>query len=278
MGLTVAVLPDAGAPQVGITVTGLDPATPSTISVDVSWDAGTTWRPVRAASLLTVTGGVFVRDFTPALNIPSTYRLTVHSGAVVPTPTQATLTVPSVDTWVQDPMNPRRAFRVHAAVMPAGEVALTLGSLSEATWAQHVDLATPQGAALPVASIGRRTLAGEVPLVLSHDVAATATLVRDLLLTAGQIVVRGLPTPNLLEPVAYCAVGDVTETRLGSRVAVSTWALTVRQTRPTALSIAIPWWTYDQVRAIWVPDTYDQVRAARPGATYLDWAQSPERP
>jgi hypothetical protein len=225
-----------------------------------------------------VTGATFLRDFVPPLNTPATYRLTVLSGAVVPTPLQATITVPSADTWVQDPMNPRQAFRVHPATMPPGDVALTLGSLRTASWAQQVDLAVPQGANLPVASIGRRTLAGEVPLVLSHDVAATATLVRNLLLSAGQVVIRGLPTPNLLEPVAYCAVGDVTETRLGSRVAVSTWALSVRQVRPTALAIAIPWWTYDQVRAIWAPDSYNTVKAARPGATYLDWQVSPERP
>lgn len=278
-GIAVALLPDSGPPQVGITVTGLDTVAPSVITIEVSWDSGTTWHGVRGAVAdQVVGGGGFYRDHVPPLNVAATYRLTVLAGAVVPATLQATITVASADTWVQDPMNPRTGFAVHAATMPPGEVAMTLGSLAGATWAQQVDLAVPQGANLPVASIGRRTLAAEVPLVLSHDVAATATMVRNLLLSAGQIVVRGLPTPNLLDPVAFCAVGDVTETRLGSQVAVASWVLSLRQVRPTAMAIAIPWWTYDQVRIIWAPNTYDQVKAARPGATYLDWQASPERP
>ena len=56
------------------------------------------------------------------------------------------------------------------------------------------------------------------------------------------------------------------------------WHLDVTQVRPSSLAIAVPWWTYDEVKAIWVPDTYDSVKAARPGTTYLDWARSPERP
>lgn len=277
MGIAVALLPDAGAPQVGIAVTGLDPSAASVITVEVTWD-GTVWHGVRGAQRLSVLGSVFLRDYVPPLNVQATYRLTVLSGAVVPTPTTAAIVVPSTSAWLQDPLNPRRAVAVLATGMADGSATLTLGSLAVATWDQHVDLAAPQGAALPVASISRRMLAGDVPLVLSHDVAVAATAVRDLLLGAGAVVLRGLPVANLLEPVAHVAVGAAQESRLGSLSQVSTWTLSVRQVRPTSMAVAVPWWTYDQVRSLWVGQTYDQAKAARPGATYLDWQRDPTRP
>jgi hypothetical protein len=80
--------------------------------------------------------------------------------------------------------------------------------------------------------------------------------------------------------VAHVLAGTVDESPvigglLGER---NDWVLDVTQVRATAAAIAIPWWTYAEVAALWVPDTYDQVKAARPGDTYLDWARSPVRP
>ncbi|NEC93015.1 hypothetical protein G3I71_46475, partial [Streptomyces sp. SID12501] len=46
-GISVEVLPDAGPPQVGITVSGL--GGPAVVSVEVSWDGGGTWHGVRGA-------------------------------------------------------------------------------------------------------------------------------------------------------------------------------------------------------------------------------------
>ena len=274
MSLAVAVLPDAGAPQVGLTITGLAPSTQSVLSVEVTWDGGETWHGVRGADHITAIGSIFVRDHVPPLNTQATYRLVVHSGDKTPED-QASITVPSASAWLQDPLAPRSAVEVRADMDGSG-VLLTAGSLAGATWAQPVDLATPIGADLPVASIGRRLLAGSVPLIVSYQVAADAGALRRLLLSSGQLVLRGADGA-MVEPVAHLVVGDVTETRLGVPGAqVSTWSLAVSQVRPVSMQIVVPWWTYDQVKAMWAGSTYDEVKLARPGATYLDWAASPE--
>ncbi|WP_143320112.1 hypothetical protein [Cellulomonas iranensis] len=201
--------------------------------------------------------------------------------APVPATTEASITVPSDVAWLQDPLAPRTAVAIRASrpePLSGGRQVLMYGSLAGATWAQAVDAVTPMGARLPVASIGQRMLAGQVPLVVSHEVAAEGGALRRLLLSAGQLVVRGLPD-DLLEPVAHVTVGDVEETRYGTgEHQVSTWSLSAQQTRPVSLRVVVPWWTYDQVRDLWAGQTYDQVHAARPGDTYLDWQRDPTVP
>jgi len=276
-GISVERLPDAGAPQVGITVTGLGGA--AVVSVDVSWDGGGSWHGVRGAQRVTLVGGGFVRDHVPPLNVPAIYRLVVHgSTPAAAGPTEAAITVQSGTAWLQDPLAPRTAVAVR--VSPGGDPGssmLELGSLAGATYAQAVDVVIPQGASLPVASVGQRTLAGEVPLVVSHDVAAEGGALRRLLLSGGQLVARGLPA-NVLEPVAHIVVGPARETRSGDDLRVSTWQLTAMQTRPQSLRIVVPWWTYDQVAALWTGRTYADARDSRPGDTYLDWQRNPEVP
>ena len=281
MGISVDVLPDAGAPQVGITVTGLVAGTPSTISVRLSTDGGVTWQTVRGADRVSVIGAVFLRDFVPPLNRPVTYQLVVHTGTT-PTPTEDTVTVPSSTAWVQDPLNPTAAVPVDCWGAGAGVMVLA-DAFETLTRAQSVDATQVQGARLPVASVGTRQAPSRVRVhlrtLLPAQDATTATL-RTLLDTAGTLVLRGLPATIPLDPVAHVVTGPVDDvpvigSLLGER---NDWVMDVTQVRPTALVIAIPWWTYAEVEAVWTPDTYDQVKAARPGSTYLDWAQSPERP
>lgn len=276
-GISVEALPDAGAPQAGITVDGLGTGSPSVISVDVSWDGGATWHGVRGAHRLEVVGGAFVRDHVPPLNVNATYRLTVHSGTVVPDVVEASWRLDSPVGWLQDPLAPRSAVAIRTDVMAGGAQTLMYGALASATWSQATDYAVPMGARYPVASVGQRMMAGAVPLTVSHDVAAEGGALRRLLLSAGQLVVRGLPA-DLLDPVAHITVGDVTERRIGDRLQVSTWDLVATQVRPQSLRIVVPWWTHAQVREMWAGMTYAQVKAARPGDTYLDWQRSPEVP
>ena len=280
MGLSVEVMPDSGAPQVGVTVDGLDDQAPSVISVEVSWDDGVTWHGVRGAREITALGGTFVRDHACPLNTEARYRLVVHSGAVTPSPTEATITVPSDVAWVQDPLAPRTAVAIRADLEPGGAL-LTQGSLAEATWAQPTDIVTPEGAQAPVASIGQRLLAGRVPLVLTHRIAQDGGTLRRLLLGAGTVLLRGLPS-NLLEPVAHVVVGPAHEQQFATHQ-LSQWSLVVDQVRPPALSLVVPWWTYAQVKAAWeawaeaeeTDATYENVVGARPGSTYLDWLRDP---
>jgi hypothetical protein len=273
MSLSVEVLADAGAPQVGITVTGLPSGTPSVVTVEKSVD-GTSWETVRGALRESVTGASFFRDFVPPLNVETTYRLITT--AVVAGPTTATIVVPSENAWLQDPLNPRAAVPIRALGMGTG-LALLAPSAASLLRAQVVDVVQVQGAKTPVASVGPRQAPSQVPLLIRAAAAAQGALVkelRDLLDGAGVLVLRGLHAASGLDPVAHVVAGDVTEvaTPLGVR---NDWQLVVTQVRAPSPRIVVPWWTYDQVKALWEGFTYDDALAARPGATYLDWLRDP---
>ncbi|MBD7949585.1 hypothetical protein [Oerskovia rustica] len=281
-GLRVERLPDAGAPQAGITVTGLAPSSESVISVQVSWDGGRSWHGVRGAEHVGVTGGDFFRDHVPPLNVPARYRLVVHKGPVTPLRLEDTITIESDSVWIQDPLSPRGAVEVECVRTGAGLMLMT-GTASRIVRRQVIDITSIEGSRYPVASVGIRQAPSGVPLTLRAVVASQGALIasmRDLLDVAGQFVIRGLPLDIPLDPVAHVVAGDVEEVPvvgglLGFR---NDWELSVTQVRPTSMRIVIPWWTYDQVRALWSPRTYDQVEAARPGTTYLDWSRDPEVP
>lgn len=287
MGLSIELMPDAGAPQVGITVDGLDDQAPSVISVEVSWDDGVTWHGVRGAREITALGGTFVRDHVCPLNVEARYRLVVHSGAVTPSPTEDTITVTSDVAWVQDPLAPRMAVPVVWAQRDDA-VALLARSAADVQRRRPRDIVTPEGARLPVASVGPLGAPSGVALHLRALAQAQAQLVkglRGLLDTAGVLVVRGLPADLGLDPVAHVVDGGTTERPVvGGRLGLhNDWHLTVDQVRPPALSIVVPWWTYAQVRAAWeawaeaeeTDATYENVVGARPGSTYLDWLRDP---
>src|SRR5699024_6671395 len=101
---------------------------------------------------------------------------------------------------------------------------------------------------------------------------------RRMLMAAGALVLRGHPI-DLLPPVANIVVGSVSEGREIffdlPPVQVSTWNLSATVTRPTSMRIVVPWWTYEQVNAMYAGQSYGDVKAARPGSTYLDWLRDP---
>jgi hypothetical protein len=281
-GIALEVMPDAGAPQVGITIDGLDAVSSSVITVEVSWDAGETWNGVRGASAITVTGGTFIRDHVPALNIESTYRLTVVSGATVPATLEATITPTSSTAWIQDPLDPHSAVAV-GSVYDSGSLTLLSSTAASIVRSQPFDAISVLGDPLVTASIGTRLTAASIPLALYGLPASQGALItslRALFASAGQLAIRGLPTYVPVDPVAHVIAGDVTESPvvdgvLGTR---NDWTMTLVQTRPSSLRIVIPWWTYDQVKALWSGYTYADATSARPSDTYLDWLRDPTVP
>lgn len=282
MGIAVAVMPESGAPQVGITITGLDSVNPSTITVQVSSDGGTVWTPVRGADHLTTTGAAFVRDFVPGLNVPLIYELVVHAGATTPTPTRASITVPSAYTWVQDPLYPESAVAVECLPSVANPMMLD-DSFASLTRSQAWDVAVVDGSRTPVASVGIRQVPSRIPLHLRtkpETQAAATTALRRLLELAGVLVLRGLPPAVPLDAVAHVVAGSVEERPVvgGLLGARNDWLLEVTQVHATTSAVAVPWFTYASVFAAWAPDTYADAMAARPGATYLDWLRDPRRP
>lgn len=276
MSIAVAVMPDPGAPQVGITLSDL--SSPAVISVQVSWKAGE-WHSVIGAKEVEVFGSAFFRDHICPLNVEATYRVVVHSGTMTGDE-QAWITVSSNWTWLQDPRDPRAAVQVTCERDDDGRT-LMVPSFAAAQYRQQVDMAQPLGARQPVASIGQRLMAGEVPLTVSYEVAAEGGELQHLLMNAGQIVIRG-HHHGLLDDVAHVVIGDAEEERRADypnmHAFISTWNLSATTVRPGSVKVVLAWFTYAAVAELWPEMTYAQVSSARPGATYLDWQADPTPP
>jgi hypothetical protein len=278
--VTAEELVVVGAPQVGVTVTDLDVASVD-VSVQVSWDDGSTWRTVSGGSHVAASGGVFVRDHFAPLNVAATYRVVEHSLSGDPATEATPLTVASDVAWLQDPLDPRTGVSLVGDLFPTVEAqALILwGAAAEATWGQEIDFASVLGGDRPVASVGQRQVASSVPLRFAYEAAVEGGTFQNLLKQAGLLVLR-LHRPTSLEPVAHIAA-DAKETvyRPGDAHQISTWDMTATQVRPLSLRLVVPWWTYAQVTELWlatdVDITYAEVAAARPGDSYLDWAKDP---
>jgi hypothetical protein len=279
LSVTVEDASAAGRPPlVGITVAGLSDATTSVVTLDVTWDGGLTWHPVRGATGMRVIGAGYIRDYVPPLNVPATYRLTVQSPAGVP-PATATITLAAPNLWVQDPLDPSAGFEASTTDMRPGLALLELASLSEATWKQTVDLVLPLGASTPVGSVGQRSHASDVKLTVAYDEATDDGSVRRTLMASGVVTIRGLPVTHMLDAVDHLALGDAVERRVrDTRQTVTLWDLTGTVVRAPGQDIVVPFWTYADVFNLWAGQTYAQAMAARPGQTYLQWLRDPRRP
>lgn len=203
----------------------------------------------------------------------------------VPATTQTTITIPSDTAWIQDPLDPRTAIPLVPRQHP-GALSLLSVSAAEILRRQQISLTTPQGARLPVASVGTRQGPSGVAMTLRALAASQGVLIkrlRTLFDQAGQVVIRGLPDHLGLDPVLHVVVPDLSERPVtGGQVGLwNDWELTATQARPSSLRLLVPWWTYDQVKALWAAtasSTYGAVKAARPGATYIDWLRDPTVP
>lgn len=257
MTVVAAIAPGDGAPRVGVTVTGLG-LTPSVVTIETSWDGGATWHRVRGAERITVVSSTFVTDFVPALNVALIYRVVVHSGAAVTGGDRGSVTVPSRTAWAQDPLNPRGAVPI--ALTPTNEgLWLLADSASSILRAQTVDVATVEGSRLPVASVGTRQAPSGIGLHLRGYAAEQGALVKGLatmLEQSGQIVLRGLPDGLGLDAVLHVVLGDVEDQPGGGAGALvgvrRDFVLTAQQVRPSSLRIVVPWWSYADVKALWL--------------------------
>lgn len=213
---------------------------------------------------------------TWAMIAPSGYTFPGYPPATM---TSSSLTINSSTAWLQDPLNPRSAVALYSTMLN-GQVQMTIRSLAGGVWGQHVDTAPVIGAALAVASISQRQKIAALPLSLIYNVAQEGGHLHTLMMTSGQLVLRGLPVSGLLDPVAHCSAGDANETRYGAGT-ISEWTLTARQVRPVSMKVVVPWWTYDQVKALVQSQisssaTYAQVESAQPaGKTYTQWLANP---
>lgn len=288
MTTVVAEIMPGVPPAAGVTISGVTGTADFTVAWIDTTDPDGIWNPVRGAEPLTIAGGAFVRDNFPPLNIPIQYGVFAWpNGDQIGLSNTITLT--STSAWLQDPLAPRTFVEVVVEPgNPEGDrTQLAYGSYGSAIYAQATDFAQPIGATYPVAAIGQRMAASQVPLEFFHQVAAEGGKLRRLLLGAGQLVLRDphRDPSQVLDPVASIVVGDVRESRDLSFVNIASdvhqetvFTCTATQVRPVTLRFVVPWWTYDQVRAIWGALSYDAVDSATPGKTYIDWAKDPSAP
>lgn len=282
MALTVAQTADAGAPQAGLTITGLSVVTSCNIVITVSWDGGLTYNPVRGGILTGILGSTFVRDYVTPLNVEATYQAVVTGGTTATW--TATSTITSAVAWIQDPLDPKSAASF-ASLPIAGALHLIRGSLVGGKWGQASNDVLPMGARLPVSSIGTQQAPSGVPLTLGAISAQNATYVSlvNLFKSSGQLVLRGLPAGSHgLDAVAHVRKGEVSPGSVGDMLgSYSTLSISVTQVRPVSTRVVVPWWTYDQVTALVVSQvgagaTYSAVLAAQPsGKTYTQWMANP---
>lgn len=281
MTLSVAQTADPGAPQAGITISGLSATVACTVVVTVSWDGGTTWHSVLGGTGTNLLGSWFVRDYSVPLNVTATYQAVVTGGTTATWTGTCLITSPVA--WMQDPLDPRSAISFDSAPY-AGSLLLLHGSLASQMRAQPTFNVVPEGATLPVGSIKARQAPANVPLILgaaqTQNTAYLAAL--DLLDSAGPVVLRGLPLTVPFDPVMTVSVGDVTPSApYGILGVFNQLSLNFTQQRPVSTRIVIPWWTYDQVTALVVSQmggapTYAGVAAAQPaGKTYTQWTANP---
>lgn len=278
--ITVEELEVDGAPQVGITVA----ATAAVVSVEMSWD-GVNWHPIATSprsQRVEVDGAEFFRHFTPPLNVETTYRAVVHSGSLDGA-AEAAITVASDVAWVQDPLDPRSAVQVHPAQVEDDMALLSHEAFRQISRSQAADVVAVSGSRVPVASVGQRQAPSSIPVSLYTFAAAQGELVRALSRlfdTAGTVVIRGLPGDIGIDPVAHVVAPDLQESVVSADGLARQWDMTLTQVRGPGLQVVIPWFTYEQVVALWQDAlgvaTYNGVIAARPGDAYIDWTRDPE--
>lgn len=255
----------AGAPQVAITVTNL-PTSAQTVTVERLTPHGFTM--VRGGKNLDVVGGsFFLLDHTPPLNVAATYRVTIKGGAA----TTATITVPSRLGWLSDPLNPKNALPVSHRWEPG---ALLLTTTPVAELPAPIDLAYPMGARRPVAAIGVRSAATNIPLSFLMD-AQTASLAENLF-DCGQLVLRGHDIA-LLDDVAEFILPDLTRATASRETHLFAGTATV--VRPIAPTFKVVWFSFDELTVFLTENLgtgasfADLKNATEPGSTFFDIAK-----
>jgi hypothetical protein len=137
------------------------------------------------------------------------------------------------------------------------------------------------GASLPVESVGRRSRAGNIPLIIHTLAESDAARLRGLLFDSGILLIRGVGC-DLLPANAFVVIPDIVETHLGNPHDVAMFAGHARLTREPSARLAIAFWTWEQVQdhvgeTLGDNATYQLVQDTTEPATYDEIKADPTK-
>lgn len=267
---------DAPCDRVEITITDLPP---TTNAVTVWRTADGRRRPVRGFRNVEIVGSDFTTDYEPPLNRLLSYELEVTAGEGVggPAAAQTVSVIPSTAYgWIQDPLDPDSAIKVYAVAGPAGEPTLLPSAVAQLEYEADTSIMKIMGSDEPVALLGQRMVASNVPFHFFTDAAQQATDLRNLLKQAPLLLIRpGSDWGPSLPGACYVAPPTPTESPVGIIYGNSytEWKFASSLVRAPSMNVVVPFWTYGDWQALWA--TYQQAQTTLNGKTYLQVKKSP---
>ena len=242
----------APSPSALLTVSGLTVGTDATLTVQRAW-AGKL-ADVRSATDVPVTGDTVLATDWECPFVPASYQVTVRKadGSVSGQASSAAVSLDVSSPWISDPLSPG----VACAITLQGD------ALAQLDYVRAGETGQPLGAVLPVAVVGTRMAAGNVPLDVVCYTIGAATQVRTVLTTADPVCLR---TPDedkysMLDRLVYVSAPTVSEMpinlQFGGQATRFAWSAQI--VRPPTTPIAAAVRTY--------PDLLDEA------ATYGDLA------
>lgn len=235
-------------------------------------------RAVRSYRNVSIIGSDFVTDYEAPLGRLIEYELEILSGPGTGGPTDtATITVTATSGWIQDPLDPASAVRLHATdPLESGDLTLQDDALKQLEMPAEVSLMQILGDDEPMALMGQRMVQRGIPFSLATNAAQAATDIRNLIKQTPLLLVRPLPAwAAALPGLCYVAPPTpvelpVTEAWGGSLIK---WKFETGLVKPPTMDLVIPVWTYQDWQDLWT--TYQQAQTALSGDTYLQVKKSP---
>ena len=256
-------------PAVRVTVSGV--ATMTTFTLTRLCEGRTETVPGWRAKQFT--DSLVDTDWVAPTNQPVTYTLLVN-GVVA---AAATITLPSVYGWLQDPLQPDKCLKFALSRDGLGTAVLADKSLKQFTHKSNSTTMQIMGSPEPVAFGGQRQAPAGVMYQLRTFTDADAAAALELIQGTPILLIRSLPAMVGLPALAYVN-GDVGQTPFTTHLPgghQQYWSVTgdlIAAVLQAAVTGSV---TYDQVQQLLSGYTYDQIQTRAAATTYLDWQKNP---
>jgi hypothetical protein len=271
--LTLLYKSDAPGDRVEVTLTDLHP---STHNVTLWRTADGERMPVRSYRKVDVVGSDFFVDYEVPLKRLVNYELEVLSGVGLNGPSaEASITVAATNGWIQDPLDPTSMIPL-LANEGTGQPVLMDSAIKQLEYAVEQSIINILGSKVPVALMGERMAANNVPFNMTTNAAQYATDLRELILQTPLLLIRTLPewgagVPGLFYTSAPVARELPINEAWGGTL--TEWQFTSGLLAAPTMKVVIPTWTYGDWQALWA--TYQQAQTTLAGDTYLQVKKSP---